>query len=278
MKKISLKKKRQQNISHNYATGLAITIVMFVLILIGMLWTPYDPDAMQGSLKLQEPSLLHWFGTDQFGRDVLSRVLSGAGSTLLIALGTIIIGGGAGIIIGAATGYFGSWFDEALMRINDAVAAFPSVLLALVIISIAGTGKYKVMIALGIAFIPSFARVVRGEYMRLREADYVISAKLIGVKTPRILFVHILPNILPALLSAIAIGFNNAVLAEAGLSYLGIGVQPPDASLGRMLSESQTYLASGPWCAIFPGLFLVLLVLGVGLLGEGILDQFGGGR
>ena len=114
--------------------------------------------------------------------------------------------------------------------------------------------------------------------MRLREADYVIRAKLIGVKTPRILFVHILPNILPALLSAIAIGFNNAVLAEAGLSYLGIGVQPPDASLGRMLSESQTYLASGPWCAIFPGLFLVLLVLGVGLLGEGILDQFGGGR
>ena len=278
MKKISLKKKRQQNISHNYATGLAITIVMFVLILIGMLWTPYDPDSMQGSLKLQGPSMLHWFGTDQFGRDVLSRVLSGAGSTLLIALGTIIIGGGAGIIIGAATGYFGDWFDEALMRINDAVAAFPSVLLALVIISIAGTGKYKVMIALGIAFIPSFARVVRGEYMRLREADYVISAKLIGVKTPRILFVHILPNILPALLSAIAIGFNNAVLAEAGLSYLGIGVQPPDASLGRMLSESQTYLASGPWCAIFPGLFLVLLVLGVGLLGEGILDQFGGGR
>ena len=278
MKKISLKKKRQQNISHNYATGLAITIVMFVLILIGMLWTPYDPDTMQGSLKLQGPSLLHWFGTDQFGRDVLSRVLSGAGSTLLIALGTIIIGGGAGIIIGAETGYFGGWFDEALMRINDAVAAFPSVLLALVIISIAGTGKYKVMIALGIAFIPSFARVVRGEYMRLREADYVISAKLIGVKTPRILFVHILPNILPALLSAIAIGFNNAVLAEAGLSYLGIGVQPPDASLGRMLSESQTYLASGPWCAIFPGLFLVLLVLGVGLLGEGILDQFGGGR
>lgn len=278
MKKISLKKKRQQNISHNYATGLAITTVMFVLILIGMLWTPYDPDTMQGSLKLQGPSLLHWFGTDQFGRDVLSRVLSGAGSTLLIALGTIIIGGGAGIIIGAATGYFGGWFDETLMRINDAVAAFPSVLLALVIISIAGTGKYKVMIALGIAFIPSFARVVRGEYMRLREADYVISAKLIGVKTPRILFVHILPNILPALLSAIAIGFNNAVLAEAGLSYLGIGVQPPDASLGRMLSESQTYLASGPWCAIFPGLFLVLLVLGVGLLGEGILDQFGGGR
>ena len=114
--------------------------------------------------------------------------------------------------------------------------------------------------------------------MRCKNEDYVISAKLMGVSTPRILFVHILPNILPVLLSALTIGFNNAVLAEAGLSYLGIGVQPPEASLGRMLSESQTYLAGGPWCAIFPGVFLVLLVLGVGMLGEGILDRFGGGR
>ena len=197
---------------------------------------------------------------------------------MLIAVGTVLIGGGIGILIGAVTGYFGGWLDEIIMRINDVVAAFPSVLLALVIISIWGTGKYKVMIALGIAFIPSFARIVRGEFMRCREADYVISAKLIGVSTPRILFVHILPNILPALLSALTIGFNNAVLAEAGMSYLGIGVQPPDASLGRMLAESQTYLASGSWCAIFPGVFIVLLVLGVGLLGEGILDRFGGGR
>ena len=209
---------------------------------------------------------------------MFSRVLSGAGSTLLIGMGTIFIGGSVGIVVGAVTGYFGGWPDEIVMRVNDALAAFPSVLLALVIISIAGSGTYRVMLALGLAFIPSFARVVRGEVLRLRESDYVISAKLIGVPTPRILFVHILPNILPALLSALAIGFNNAVLAEAGLSYLGIGVQPPDASLGRMLSEAQTYLASGIWCAVFPGLFLVLLVLGVGMLGEGILDRFGGGR
>lgn len=264
--------------SYNFTFGVILTIIMTGLIVLGFFWVPYDTEAMQGSLKLNAPSLVHIFGTDQFGRDVFSRVLAGAGSTLTIAVGTILIGGGIGILIGAVTGYFGGWLDEGLMRVNDALAAFPSVLLALVIISIWGTGKYKVMLALGLAFIPSFARIVRGEFMRCREEDYVTSARLIGVSTPRILFVHILPNILPALLSSLTIGFNNAVIQEAGMSYLGIGVQPPDASLGRMLSESQTYLASGPWCAVFPGLFLVLLILGIGMLGEGILDRFGGGR
>lgn len=274
-----MKQKKQRKISsYNFTFGLTLTILMVVLILLGFFWTPYDPEAMKGSLKLSAPTFAHLFGTDQFGRDVLSRVLSGAGNTLLIGTGTVLIGGIVGVILGAVTGYFGGWLDEGLMRVNDAVAAFPSVLLALVMISIAGSGTYRVMVALGIAFVPSFARVTRGEFMRLREADYVISAKLIGVSMPRILFVHILPNILPTLLSALAIGFNNAVLAEAGLSYLGIGAQPPDASLGRMLSEAQTYLASGPWCAVFPGLFLIVLVLGVGMLGEGILDRFGGGR
>ncbi len=270
-------RKRKHN-SYNFTVGLTLTTVMLAVILVGMVWTPYDPDQMQGSLKLHGPMISHIFGTDQFGRDVFSRVLTGGGNTLAIALGTILIGGTVGIIIGAVTGYFGGWIDEGLMRMNDVLAAFPSVLIALVLVSVMGTGKYKVMLALGIAFIPSFARIVRGEFMRCKAEDYVTSARLMGVSAPRILFVHILPNILPALLSALTIGFNNAVLAEAGLSYLGIGVQPPDASLGRMLSESQTYLAGGPWCAIFPGVFLVLLVLGVGLLGEGILDRFGGGR
>ena len=158
------------------------------------------------------------------------------------------------MILGAVTGYFGGWLDEILMRVNDALAAFPSVLLALVLISIFGTGKYKVMIALGIGFIPSFARIVRGEFMKCKEEDYVKSAILTGVPSYRILFVHILPNILPVLLSSLTIGFNNAVLAEAGMSYLGIGVQPPDASLGRMLSEAQTFLATGVLVRDFPGI------------------------
>lgn len=264
--------------SYNFNIGMILTSIMVGLIILGFFWTPYDPEAMQGSVKMNMPSLTHIFGTDQFGRDVFSRVLVGAGNTLVIAAGTLVIGGTTGMILGAVTGYFGGWLDEVLMRVNDALAAFPSILIALVLISIFDTGKYKVMIALGIGFIPSFARVVRGEFMRCREEDYVKSAILMGVPTPRILFVHILPNIAPTLLSSMTIGFNNAVLAEASMSYLGIGVQPPDASLGRMLSEAQTYLSTGPWCAVFPGLFLVLLVLGVGLLGEGILDRFGGGR
>lgn len=279
MEKNGIKRRKKGKTSkYNFTFGLLLTSIMVGLTVLGFFWVPYDPEAMQGSVKLNAPSLVHIFGTDQFGRDVFSRVLTGAGSTLMIAAGTVLIGGGVGILIGAVTGYFGGWLDEGLMRVNDALAAFPSVLLALVIISIWGTGTYKVMLALGIAFIPSFARIVRGEFMRLREEDYVMSARLIGVSTPRILFVHILPNILPALLSSLTIGFNNAVIQEASMSYLGIGVQPPFASLGRMLSESQTYLAGGPWCAIFPGLFLVLLILGAGLLGEGILDRFGGGR
>ncbi len=278
MKDKRIRRVKQGKTSYNFLFGSVLTLAMSAMAVLGFFWTPYDTEKMQGAAKLNGPSLSHIFGTDQFGRDVFSRVLEGAGSTMMIAVVTILVGGVLGIILGAVTGYMGGWLDETLMRVNDAVAAFPSVLLALVIVSVWGSGRVKVMLALGIAFIPSFARIVRGEFLRCRMEDYVTSARLIGVPGWRILFVHILPNTLPALLSALTIGFNNAALAEAGLSYLGIGVQPPDASLGRMLAESQTYLAGGPWCAVFPGLFLVLMVLGTGMLGEGILDRFGGGR
>ena len=160
--------------------------------------------------------------------------------------------------------------DEILIRINDSIMAFPSILLALVLIAILGGGKYNIIIALGILFIPSFARLVRSEVARQKSMDYVKNAKLMGVGTMRLLFVHILPNIVPVLLSAIAIGFNNAVLAEASMSFLGVGVQPPDPSLGRMLNEAQTYLMSAPWYAMSTGIAIVLLVLGFGLLGEGL--------
>ena len=204
------------------------------------------------------------------GRDIFSRVLQGMGNTFTIAVLTVIIGVVCGVLIGAFTGYFGGWVDEVIMRLIDVVFAFPSILLALVFISILGTGKYNVVLALGIAFIPSFARIVRSEFIKYKDMDYVKSAKLAGVSDLRIIFVHILPNTTTVLLSSIMIGFNNAVLAEAGMSYLGIGVQPPDASLGCMLSDAQGYLFSAPNYAIFPGLMIVLLVLGFSLLADGL--------
>ncbi len=255
--------------------GVILTALMVALIVMGFFYTPYDPDAMSGADKFAAPSLTHWMGADQFGRDVFSRVLRGAGTTLTIALATVAIGGVAGTVIGALTGYFGGWVDEIVMRINDALAAFPSILLALVVIAVAGPGKYNIILALGVLFIPSFARLVRSEVIHYKDRDFVRSARLMGASHLRIIFVHILPNLLPVMLSGLTIGFNNAVLAEASMSYLGIGVQPPDASLGSMLSEAQSYLFTAPWDAIFPGLTIVLLILGMGLIGEGIRERMG---
>lgn len=263
----------KKKINYNLRIGGMITGFMLLFVLIGCFWTPYDPEAMDGANKLAGVSLQHIMGCDHFGRDIFSRVLEGSGTTLFVALGTVSIGTFFGVLMGAFTGYYGGILDEILMRINDALFAFPSILLALVFVSLMGTGKYNVIVALGIAFIPSFARIVRSEFIRCRNMDYVKSAKLAGASDFRIMFVHILPNTLNVLLSAIMIGFNNAVLAEAGMSYLGIGVQPPDASLGRMLSEAQTYLFSSPGYALFPGITIILMVLGFSLLGEGLKEK-----
>lgn len=261
-----MKKKK----NYNLILGCILTGLVVVFVLVGLVYTPYDPEAMDSSLRLTGVSLAHPMGCDNFGRDILSRVMKGSGTTLFVALGTVAIGTVAGTLIGALTGYFGGIADEILMRIIDALFAFPSILLALVFVSLFGSGKYNVMLALGIAFIPSFARIVRSEFIRCKNMDYVKLARLAGAGHLRVMFVHILPNTLSVLVSAVMIGFNNAVLAEAGMSYLGIGVQPPDASLGRMLSEAQTYLFSAPGCALFPGIVIIIMVLGFSLLGEGL--------
>lgn len=255
--------------------GAAITAFMLLFLVIGFFYTPYDPDAMNGAAKFAAPSAAHLFGCDHFGRDIFSRVLKGTGTTFFVAFATLLLGGTIGVLVGAFTGYFGGWIDEILMRINDVIVSFPGILLALVFIALLGPGKYNVILALGIVFIPSFARVTRSEFLARKDMDYVKSARLMGVSHLRIMFVHILPNAVPSLLSMAAIGFNNAVLSEAGMSFLGIGVQPPDASLGRMLSEAQTYLMTAPWGAIFPGLAVILLALGVSLLGDGLQKKGG---
>jgi peptide/nickel transport system permease protein len=253
--------------------GVVITAVFAVLMFIGFIHTPYSPNAMNASEKFMAPSPSHIMGTDNFGRDIFSRVLKGISMTGLVAVSTVAIGGGIGTVIGAVTGYYGGIVDEVIMRINDALNGFPSILLALVIVSIAGPGKYNVIMALGILFIPSFARIVRSEYISLKERDFVKSARLMGAGNLRIIFRHIFPNVLPTLFVTITIGFNNAVLAEAGLSYLGIGIQPPDASLGSMLSDAQSFLFTAPWYAVMPGMTIVLFVLGFSLLAEGIREK-----
>lgn len=265
-----IRMKKKKKYQPNFIIGITITSVMMLLTFIGLFWTPYDTTQMDAANKLAGCSFAHIMGCDNFGRDIFSRVLEGLGNTFVIAILTVVIGVIGGILVGAFTGYFGGWLDEILMRIIDVIFAFPSLLLALVFVSIFGTGKYNVVLALGIAFMPSFARIVRSEFIKYKEMDYVKSARLAGAGHFRVMFVHILPNTLTVLLSSVMIGFNNAVLAEAGMSYLGIGVQPPDASLGSMLSEAQSYLFSAPNYAFFPGLTIILLVLGFSLLAESL--------
>lgn len=277
MRRMKIKRKSrmgtQKRRSIYLTAGVMITAVFAVLMLIGFIHTPYSPNAMNASEKFMAPSPSHIMGTDNFGRDIFSRVLKGISMTGLVAVSTVAIGGGIGTVIGAVTGYYGGIVDEVIMRINDALNGFPSILLALVIVSIAGPGKYNVIMALGILFIPSFARIVRSEYISLKERDFVKSARLMGAGNLRIIFRHIFPNVLPTLFVTITIGFNNAVLAEAGLSYLGIGIQPPDASLGSMLSDAQSFLFTSPWYAVMPGMTIVLFVLGFSLLAEGIREK-----
>lgn len=250
--------------------GLIMTGLAVFLGILGFFWTPYSTTGMSASEKFNPPSLRHIFGTDNFGRDIFSRVMEGLGTSIVISSLVVLFSGGAGILLGAFTGYFGGIVDEIVMRVTDAVNGFPSILLTLVIISLLGSGRQNVIISLGIVFTPSFVRIVRSEFIRLRDADYIRRARLMGVGKTRILFVHILPNIFSVFWVSVMIGFNNAILAESGMSYLGIGVQPPDASLGKMLSDAQGYLQSAPWYALSAGLTIVWVVLGFSLFSEGV--------
>ena len=266
-----MSRKTQRKKSQHYLFwGLLLTGLVVGLFVIGLFWTPYDPTAMNGAEAGMPPSLRHPFGTDLFGRDLLSRVMQGGGTTLIVSLSALCIGAGVGIAVGAVTGYFGGWLDRVLMRLNDVITAFPSILLALVLISLLGPGTVNLILALGVVFIPSYARMSRAAFAACRDRNYVISARLMGAGKGRILVSHILPNTTAVLLPALTIGFNNMVLAEASMSYLGIGVTLPQTSLGYMLSESQQYLAAAPWYALSTGGAIVVLILGVGLIGEGL--------
>ena len=260
----------KRNRNYNLIIGSAVTLFFLAAALAGQFWTPYGPTAMNPLAVNLAPCLVHPMGTDNFGRDILSRVMNGSGSTFFVAVCTVLIGGVFGTLIGAVTGYFGGWLDDIVMRFNDILLSFPSILLALIFISLAGPGRYNIIFALGILFIPSYARIVRSEVIRYKELDFVKSARIMGAGNFRIIFAHILPNARVSILTAAAIGFNNAVLAEASMSYLGLGLQPPEPSLGRMLFEAQSYLFQTPWYAIAPGVTIILIILGFSMVSEGL--------
>ena len=236
------------------------------------MWTPYAVTAIDIGQKLQPPSGQHWLGADHFGRDVLSMIMVGARNSLAVALVAVGLGAGIGVPAGLLAAARGGALDEAVMRANDVVFAFPALLMAVMITAILGPGALNAIIAIGVFNIPVFARVTRGAALSLWSREYVLAARTAGKSSLLISIQHVLPNLLGLLVVQAAIQFALAVVAEAGLSYVGLGVQPPMPSWGRMLSEAQTMIDFAPWLAIFPGLAIALVVLGLGLLGDGLRD------
>jgi len=257
----------------NFTIGFLITLAIVLTALLSMGYTPYDPNRMNLSERFQTPNRNHWLGTDQYGRDILSRVMKGAVNSMIVGLVAVSIGIGFGILLGSMAAFYRRWVDESIMRISDVLYGFPAVLSAILITSILGPGVVKSMIAIGIFNIPIFARLTRATSLSIWERDYVASAIAIGRSDVGIVWKYILPNILSPLVVQGTIQFAVAILAEAGLSYLGLGTQPPHASWGRMLQEAQTFMGTSARMAIFPGCAIALAVLGFNLLGDGLRDM-----
>jgi peptide/nickel transport system permease protein len=253
-----------------FIVGATITGLFIGVAVIAEFWTPYDPAILSIIDKLQAPNLHHWLGTDQLGRDVLSMIMAGAKSSVGVALLSVIIGAFVGVPLGLLAAARRGTIDELIMRGNDLVFAFPSLLLAILITAVFGPGAVNAIIAIGIFNIPVFARVARGGALQLWTRDYTLAARVAGKGSMRISFEHVLPNLVGLLAVQGTIQFSLGVIAEAGLSYVGLGAQPPTPSWGRMLNEAQTLTALAPTLALFPGLAVLLFVLGLNLLGDGL--------
>lgn len=252
--------------------GAGITLLLAAVAVASLLWTPYPVAAMNMAARLQGPSAAHWLGTDQFGRDVLSMLM--AGSRISFAVGFVAVG--IGLAIGTALGLVaaarGGLIDEAVMRLADFTFAFPAVLSAIMITAWLGPGAVNAVIAIGIFNIPVFARLARGSALQVMSRDFILASRAAGKGTTRIVIEHVLPNIAGILVVQGTIQFALAILAEAGLAYLGLGTQPPNPSWGKMLNEAQTFLHRSAWLAIFPGAAIAIAVLGFNLLGDGLRD------
>ncbi len=260
-------------LSRSLWLGAGLTLIFVGAALVSYLWTPFDVTAMDIPNKLKPPSAAHWFGTDHFGRDIFSMIMVGARTSIAVALVAVGIGMALGVPLGlAAAARSGSLMDEVIMRGNDLVFAFPALLIAIMITAVFGASAVNAIIAIGIFNIPVFARLTRGGALSLWKRDYILSARVSGKGAARISLEHILPNIANLLIVQGTIQFSLGILAEAGLSYVGLGAQPPTPSWGRMLADAQTLISLAPHIAIFPGLAIVFTVLGLNLMGDGLRD------
>lgn len=252
--------------------GIVILGLVCALALLSFGALPHDPNRTSVRDRFASPGPDHWFGTDQFGRDVFGRIATGARTTLLVGLVSVAIGLGGGVALGGAAGLSRGWLDELAMRVVDAVSAFPPVLLAVLFATVIGPGPVSGMLAVGIATVPVFARLVRAELLALREAEFVRAATALGGSALHIWRRHLWPNARAIVIVQATISFAHAILAEAALSYLGLGTQPPTASWGRMLREAQDFLVFSAYPALFPGLAIAVTVFGLHLLGDGLRD------
>ncbi len=258
--------------NRNLLVGGALVLLILATALTALFWTPYPPTRLDIIHKLAKPSWQHWLGTDPFGRDVLSMIMVGTHTSLSVSLLAVTLGAGVGIPLGALAASAGGWLDALIMRASDLAFAFPALLTAIMITAIAGPGAGNAMLAIGLFNIPVFARVTRGAALSVRALDYVQAARATGRGEFSIMARHVLPNISAVLLVQITIQFALGILAEAGLSYLGLGTQPPQPSWGRMLNDAQTFIFRAPQLAIFPGMAITAAVLGLNLLGDGLRD------
>ncbi|MBP1156462.1 MULTISPECIES: ABC transporter permease [unclassified Paenibacillus] len=254
--------------------GFCIIVSSMLVAVIGPLLLPYDPYTPDLNERMKPPSMSHWFGTDQLGRDILTRIIEGARTTFYVATGAVIIAFLIGTPLGALAGYFGRKLDAVIMRIMDALLAFPSRLLAISLVAFMGASVPALWAAIAIGSIPHYARIIRGEVLAHREKEYVQSARMSGEGHLMIIYREILPNCLPPLMIQLSLNFAEAILVESSLSYLGLGLAPPTISWGLMLRDGQNFMELMPWIAIFPGAAIAVFVLGFNLIGDGLRDAF----
>lgn len=255
------------------AFGLLVVLLFVIVALLGAAGlTPYPPDQQTVQDRLQGPSANYLMGTDLFGRDVASRVMSGAANSLRVAVVSVALSGIIGTALGVIAGFAGGWIDNAIMRVMDVLFAFPALLLALVVVTVLGPGLTNATLAIAVVYMPIFARVARGPVLSVKEMEFVLAARCLGQRPAVVLLTHVLPNTLAPLIVQVSLALSWALLTEAALSFLGLGTQPPAASWGVMLAESRGIAERAPWLMIYPGIAIMLGVLGFNLLGDGLRD------